>query len=80
MFVEVGEVNDETALVDSVPAKPHDCGVMKTARAGRNGQAKATRAKARRLRMTGRLAEKRAVGDANAPKFDGVLFLHTLKK
>jgi hypothetical protein len=33
-----------------------------------------------RLRMTRFLAEKRAVGNARAPKFDGVAFLRSLKK
>lgn len=32
------------------------------------------------LRMTRRLAEKRAVGDASKPKFDGVALLRSLKK
>jgi hypothetical protein len=53
---------------------------MKAAGARRNGRAKARRAKAPRLRMTRRLAEERAVGDAKAPKFDGVVFLRSLKK
>jgi hypothetical protein len=53
---------------------------MKTARAGRNGRPKTARVKTRRLRMTRRLAEERAVGDAKAPKFDGVVFLRSLKK
>jgi len=30
--------------------------------------------------MTRRLAEKRAVGHAKAPRFDGAAFLRTLKK
>ena len=30
--------------------------------------------------MTRRLAEKRAVGDPKAPKFDGAAFLRSLKK
>ena len=38
------------------------------------------RAKPSRLRMTKRLAEERAVGDAKAPKFDGVEFLRSLRK
>lgn len=38
------------------------------------------RAKPARLRMTKRLAEERAVGDAKAPKFDGVEFLRSLRK
>jgi len=53
---------------------------MKPAPAGRNGRTKAPRVKAPRLRMTRRLAEKRAVGDAKAPKFDGVAFVRSLKK
>jgi hypothetical protein len=52
---------------------------MKAARAGRNGR-KIPRVKTPRLRMTRRLAEERAVGDAKAPKFNGVLFLRSLKK
>ena len=31
-------------------------------------------------RMTKELAESRAVGDADAPRFDGVSFLRSLKK
>jgi hypothetical protein len=53
---------------------------MKAARAGRNGRTKTSRVKTPRLRMTRRLAEERAVGDAKAPKFDGVVFLRSLKK
>jgi hypothetical protein len=45
-----------------------------------NGHAKSHAAKAGRLRMTRRLAEKRAVGDASKPKFDGVALLRSLKK
>ena len=30
--------------------------------------------------MTRRLAEERAVGEAKAPKFDGVAFVRSLKK
>ncbi len=33
-----------------------------------------------RPRMTRELAEARAVGDPNMPKYDGVAFLRTLKK
>jgi len=33
-----------------------------------------------RPRMTRVLAEKRAVGDSKAPKFDGVALLQSLKK
>ena len=45
-----------------------------------NGHAKPRAAKPGRLRMTRRLAEKRAVGDAGKPKFDGVALLRSLKK
>lgn len=53
---------------------------MKTVPAGRNGRTKAPRVKTPRSRMTRRLAEERAVGDPKAPKFDGVVFLRSLKK
>jgi hypothetical protein len=52
---------------------------MKTATAPANGRSKA-QPKPASLRMTRKLAEKRAVGDPKAPKFDGVAFLRTLKK
>jgi len=71
---------DASALIDSVFRMAHHCREMKAAPAGRNGRAKASRVKTPRLRMTRRLAEKRAVGDAKAPKFDGVVFLRSLKK
>ena len=45
-----------------------------------NGRAKPRAAKAGRLRMTRRLAEKRSVGDDGKPKFDGVALLRSLKK
>ena len=45
-----------------------------------NGHAKPHAARPGRLRMTRRLAEKRAVGDAGKPKFDGVALLRSLKK
>ena len=52
---------------------------MKTATAPANGHSKA-QLKPASLRMTRQLAEKRAVGDPKAPKFDGAAFLRTLKK
>ena len=52
---------------------------MKTASAPTNGRTKPV-PKSTSLRMTRQLAEKRAVGDAKAPKFDGAAFLRTLKK
>ena len=55
------------------------CWYMKTAMAPASGRSKA-RPKPGSLRMTRQLAEKRAVGDPKAPKFDGVAFLRTLKK
>ncbi len=45
---------------------------MKTATAPANGRSK-TQEKLTNLRMTRQLAEKRAVGDPKAPKFDGVV-------
>jgi hypothetical protein len=53
---------------------------MKTTPARRKGRTKTHRAKVPRLRMTRRLAEERAVGEAKAPKFDGVAFVRSLKK
>jgi hypothetical protein len=41
---------------------------------------KSATARNARVRMTRALAEKRAVGDAKSPKFDGVAFLQSLKK
>ena len=52
---------------------------VKIATAPANGRTKA-QPKLASPRMTRRLAEKRAVGDPDAPKFDGVAFLRTLKK
>jgi len=52
---------------------------MKIATTPANGRSKA-QPKTGILRMTRQLAEKRAVGDPKAPKFDGVAFLRTLKK
>ena len=46
----------------------------------RNDRRKPRRAHLKRPRMTRRLAETRAVGDAKAPKFDGVEFLRSLRK
>ncbi len=51
-----------------------------TAESATNGHAKARAPKRSPLRMTRRLAEKRAVGDASKPKFDGVALLRSLKK
>ena len=45
-----------------------------------NGRAKPRRPQSARPRMTRQLAEKRAVGDPKATKFDGVAFLRSLKK
>ena len=53
---------------------------MKTTTATSNGHREPGGTKTARLRMTRQLAEKRAVGDAKAPKFDGAAFLRNLKK
>lgn len=52
---------------------------MKTAVLPRSG-IKVRHTKPVRLRMTKRLAEERAVGDAKASKFNGVEFLRSLRK
>jgi hypothetical protein len=45
-----------------------------------NGKAKFVVSKSRKLKMTRKLAEERAVGRAGAAKFDGTAFLTSLKK
>jgi hypothetical protein len=45
-----------------------------------NGKPKFIVSKSSRPRMTRKLAEARAVGDPNGPKFDGTAFLASLKK
>lgn len=45
-----------------------------------NGRPKFVVSKSARPRMTRKLAEARAVGDAKASKFDGAAFLASLKK
>jgi hypothetical protein len=53
---------------------------MKTTAARSNGHRVPVATKSARPRMTRQLAEKRAVGNTKAPKFDGAAFLRTLKK
>lgn len=53
---------------------------MKAATSIANGRTKLAPTTARGPRMTRSLAEKRAVGDPKAPRFDGVAFLRSLKK
>jgi len=45
-----------------------------------NGKPKFVVSKTQRPRMTRKLAETRAIGDAKASKFDGTAFLRSLKK
>ena len=45
-----------------------------------NGKPKFVVSKSSRPKMSRELAEKRAVGDANAPRFNGTSFLVSLKK
>ncbi len=45
-----------------------------------NGKPKFVVSKSSRPKMSRELAEKRAVGDPNAPRFDGAAFLASLKK
>lgn len=53
---------------------------MKIAATTADDQPKPRVPKRVRLRMTAQLAEKRALGDPKAPRFDGVAFLRSLKK
>ncbi len=53
---------------------------MKGTASTTNGRAKTAPAAIRGPRMTRQLAEKRAVGNPKALKFDGAAFLRTLKK
>jgi hypothetical protein len=69
--VSVREFYHNAGLVDGLPE-----GQVVTA----NGKAKFVVSRSRRPRMTRKLAEARAVGSANAAKFDGTAFLATLKK
>jgi len=52
---------------------------VKRATSTSNGHNQWLPSKRGRPRMTRRLAEKRAVGDSKAPKFDGVAFLRSLR-
>ena len=45
-----------------------------------NGKPKFVVSKSARPKMSRELAEKRAVGDSNAPRFNGATFLASLKK
>lgn len=45
-----------------------------------NGKPKFIVSKSARPRMTRKIAERRAIGDPKAPKFDGTAFLASLKK
>ena len=45
-----------------------------------NGKPKFMVSKSSRPKMSRELAEKRAVGDSDAPKFNGTAFLSSLKK
>jgi hypothetical protein len=45
-----------------------------------NGKPKFLVSKSSRPKMSGSLAETRAVGDPNGPSFDGTAFLSSLKK
>lgn len=45
-----------------------------------NGKPKFVVSKSARPKMTRKVAEARAVGDPNGPKFNGVVFLASIKK
>lgn len=63
----------DTSLVDELPEGDQ---LLVTSR----GKTKFIVTKSSRPRMTRELAEQRAVGDADEPKFDGAAFLRSLKK
>jgi hypothetical protein len=71
--VSVREFYRNTGLVDGLPEGQQ---LVVTA----NGKAKFIVSKSRRPKMTRKLAEERAVGDPGAAKFDGTIFLASLKK
>lgn len=64
----------------------HNAGLVDGLQEGRQlvvtakGKPKFIVTKSKQPRMTKELAQKRAVGDAKAAKFDGVAFLKSLKK
>ena len=68
------------ARLDAFPGRWQTCFRMKIAASTTNGRPKLRTPKVVRPRMTAQLAEKRAVGDLKAPRFDGVTFLRSLKK
>ena len=71
--VTVREFYHNAGLVDGLPEGRQ---LMVTSK----GKPKFIVTKGSPLRMTRELAESRSVGDAKAPKFDGVSFLNSLKK
>lgn len=71
--VTVRQFYHNAGLVDGLPEGEQ---LVVTA----NGKPKFVVSKGPRPRMTRDLAEKRAVGDPHAAKFDGVAFLQSLKK
>ncbi len=71
--VTVSEFYHNANMVDGLP---EGCQLVVTSK----GKPKFIVTKGNRPRMTRELAEARAVGDPNAPKFDGVVFLKHLKK
>jgi len=71
--VSVREFYHNAGLVDGLPEGRQ---LVVTA----NGEPKFVVSKSRRPRMTRKLAEARAVGSIGASKFDGTVFLASLKK
>ena len=71
--VTVREFYHKAALVDGLTEGKQ---LVVTA----NGKPKFVVSKAAKPRMTRKLAEARAVGDSQKPKFDGTAFLASLKK
>jgi hypothetical protein len=71
--VSAREFYRDAGLVDGLPEGQQ---LVVTA----NGKAKFVVSKSRRLKMTRKLAEERAVGSVGTSKFDGTAFLASLKK
>ena len=71
--VTVREFYHNAGLVDGLPEGKQ---LVVTAK----GKAKFIVTKTQRPKMTRKLAEARAVGDARASKFDGTAFLKSLKR
>ena len=81
-FFDIDATSDHSSSLPHMLSSPeHFAARMKALLASNNGpaKAKATTSNGTGLRMTRQVAEKRAVGNSKAAKFDGVAFLRALK-